>query len=24
LDLISRILCLRDCTSNSSNCGQVG
>lgn len=24
LDLISRILCLRDCTTNSSNCGQVG
>ena len=24
LDLISRILCLRDCTSNRSNCGQVG
>jgi hypothetical protein len=23
LDLISRILCLRDCTTNSSNCGQV-
>ncbi|MCX6116511.1 MAG: hypothetical protein NT027_03145 [Proteobacteria bacterium] len=24
LDLISRILCLRDCATNSSNCGQVG
>jgi len=24
LDLISRILCLSDCTTNSSNCGQVG
>ena len=24
LDLISRILCLQDCTSNPSNCGQVG
>ena len=24
LDLISRILCLRDCTTNGSNCGQVG
>ena len=24
LDLISRILCLRDCTTNTSNCGQVG
>ena len=24
LDLISRILCLRDCTTNPSNCGQVG
>jgi hypothetical protein len=23
LDLISRILCLRDCATNSSNCGQV-
>ncbi|KAJ3416582.1 hypothetical protein HDV05_000864 [Chytridiales sp. JEL 0842] len=23
LDLISRILCLRDCTTNSSNCGQL-
>lgn len=23
LDLISRILCIRDCTTNSSNCGQV-
>jgi hypothetical protein len=23
LDLISRILCLRDCTTNYSNCGQV-
>ncbi|KAJ3000899.1 hypothetical protein HDV02_002362 [Globomyces sp. JEL0801] len=24
LDLISRILCLHDCATNSSNCGQVG
>lgn len=24
LDLISRILCLSDCTTNTSNCGQVG
>ena len=24
LDLISRILCLRDCATNPSNCGQVG
>ena len=24
LDLISRILCLRDCVTNSSNCGQLG
>ncbi len=24
LDLISRILCLQDCTTNSSNCGLVG
>ncbi|KAK6094645.1 hypothetical protein MT418_004932 [Batrachochytrium dendrobatidis] len=24
LDLISRILCLRDCADNTSNCGQVG
>jgi len=24
LDLISRILCLRDCATSSSNCGQVG
>ncbi|KAI9332666.1 hypothetical protein BDR26DRAFT_806305 [Obelidium mucronatum] len=24
LDLISRIFCLRDCATNSSNCGQVG
>jgi hypothetical protein len=24
LDLISRILCLGDCATNSSNCGQVG
>jgi hypothetical protein len=24
LDLISRILCLRDCTTNPTNCGQVG
>jgi hypothetical protein len=24
LDLISSILCLRDCSANSSNCGQVG
>ncbi|KAL5039562.1 hypothetical protein RTP6_006709 [Batrachochytrium dendrobatidis] len=24
LDLISRILCLRDCAGNTSNCGQVG
>ena len=24
LDLISRILCLRDCATNTSNCGQVG
>jgi hypothetical protein len=24
LDLISRILCLRDCATNSSNCGHVG
>jgi len=24
LDLISRILCLRDCATNSSNCGQFG
>lgn len=24
LDLISCILCLRDCTTNTSNCGQVG
>ncbi len=24
LDLISRILCLRDCTTNSSNCGLYG
>jgi len=23
LDLVSRILCLRDCTTNGSNCGQV-
>lgn len=24
MDLISRILSLRDCTTNTSNCGQVG
>ena len=24
IDLISRILCLRDCATNASNCGQVG
>ena len=24
LDLISRLLCLNDCTTNSTNCGQVG
>ena len=24
LDLISRILCINDCATNSLNCGQVG